>query len=221
MIAVGYYAFEFYYKIPTNETLSNQYISKSVEPYMGIDLVMEYRSSDWTFGMTIGLFEPPSLKYKEYSWEDSTDITGLTMGFKIGYTFGKVDSNRLKQRNSEMDAIMQGVSQGLHEYNMGVQQNNYNNTYQTPSYNQNRTKSTTYKRNRLTGCSSDISCGIGYSCVKPQYSSSGTCMKSVNKFGVQQLNIPKSNIGINMDKQCSFDTQCPIGFKCSNGNCIK
>lgn len=223
MIAIGYYAFELYYKMPTNETLSSQYISKVVDPYMGIDLVMELRSSKWTVGMTIGLFEPPSLKYREYSWEDTTDITGLTMGFKVGYTFGKVDSNRLNQRNREMNTLMEGVSQGLKEYNRGMQQNNYQNnytnTYKSPSYSN---SSSTINRNHSSlGCSSDISCGIGYKCVKPQYSASGTCMKSVNEFGIQQFNSPSSNIGVNMDKKCSFDTECPIGFKCRSGNCIK
>ena len=224
MIAIGYYAFELYYKIPTNETLSSEYISKSVDPYMGIDLVMEQRSSDWTFGITIGLFEPPSLTYNWCCGETSkTDITGFTMGLKIGYTFGKVNANRLKKRNTEMNTIMQETSQGFQEYNRGMKQNNYNyhNTYQIPSYNQNRTKSTLYKTSHSLGCSSDISCGIGYSCVKPQYSYNGTCMKSVNKFGIQQFNTPRSNIGVNMKKQCTFDIQCPIGFKCISGNCIK
>ncbi len=45
-------------------------------------------------------------------------------------------------------------------------------------------------------------------------------MKSVNRAGVQQYSSPRSNMGVNRTKQCSYDTQCPIGFKCSGGNCI-
>ena len=75
-------------------------------------------------------------------------------------------------------------------------------------------------------CSSDYSCGMGYTCVKDLYKSRGTCMKTVNRFGVQQFNSPSSSsIGIRgyNDAQCTFNTDCPIGFKCDRGSkvCIK
>lgn len=72
-----------------------------------------------------------------------------------------------------------------------------------------------------SGCSSDFDCGLGQSCVKPQYSSTGTCMKSVNSSGIPQFNSHQNNVGPNMNKQCTFNTDCPIGFSCSGGNCIK
>ena len=75
-------------------------------------------------------------------------------------------------------------------------------------------------------CSSDYSCGIGYTCVKDLYKSRGTCMKTVNEYGVQQFNMPSSNSlrirGYN-DAECTFNTDCPIGFKCDRRSkvCIK
>lgn len=34
-----------------------------------------------------------------------------------------------------------------------------------------------------SGCSSDFSCGIGQTCVKRNFSSTGVCMKKVNEYG--------------------------------------
>jgi DNA-directed RNA polymerase subunit RPC12/RpoP len=81
--------------------------------------------------------------------------------------------------------------------------------------------SSTYKS---SGCSSDYECGIGNRCVKAQYSSTGTCMKTVNQYGTPTYDLPDpNNIGINPYKKCSFDTDCPIGFKCdsSYNACVK
>lgn len=76
------------------------------------------------------------------------------------------------------------------------------------------------------GCTSDYSCGIGFKCVKAPLKSSGVCMKSVDEYGLKQYNLPSSNsVGPNLDLdgQCSFDTDCPIGFKCDRNYkaCIK
>mgnify|MGYP001051146953 CR=1 FL=1 len=76
------------------------------------------------------------------------------------------------------------------------------------------------------GCASDYSCGIGFKCVKAPLKSSGVCMKSVDEHGIKQYNSPESNsVGPNLDLdgQCSFDTDCPIGFKCDREYkaCIK
>ena len=76
------------------------------------------------------------------------------------------------------------------------------------------------------GCTSDYSCGIGFKCVKAPLKSSGVCMKSVDEYGLKQYNLPNSNsVGPNLDLdgQCSFDTDCPIGFKCDRNYkaCIK
>lgn len=66
-------------------------------------------------------------------------------------------------------------------------------------------------------CMSDFDCGIGYSCIKKPFQSNGVCMKNVDEYGNPQYNMPKLNsIGPNMnsDGECSFDTDCPIGFRC-------
>ena len=78
----------------------------------------------------------------------------------------------------------------------------------------------------LFACSSDFDCDMGASCVKKPYHSDGVCMKNVNEFGTQQYNMPSTDsIGPNMDTdgQCTFSTDCPIGFKCDSNYkvCVK
>lgn len=92
----------------------------------------------------------------------------------------------------------------------------------TPSFSGSTTQST-YSEG---GCASDYSCGIGFKCVKAPLKSSGVCMKSVDEYGLKQYNLPNSNsVGPNLDLdgQCSFDTDCPIGFKCDRNYkaCVK
>jgi hypothetical protein len=76
-------------------------------------------------------------------------------------------------------------------------------------------------------CSSDYSCGeMGLVCVKPNYSSEGVCMRSVNNFGVQQYDLPRTNSVLPKFPRrtdCHFDLDCPIGFRCdlSSGACLK
>jgi hypothetical protein len=71
-------------------------------------------------------------------------------------------------------------------------------------------------------CSSDYDCGVGYSCVKEMYKSHGECAKTIDGFGIQQFNPPRDNsIGIKTESQCSFNVDCPIGFTCHSGSCIK
>lgn len=64
-------------------------------------------------------------------------------------------------------------------------------------------------------CSSDYSCGTGRKCVKQAYSSRGVCMRSVNEYGVQTYTNPDpKSIEIKTKGNCTFDTDCPPGFKC-------
>ncbi len=74
-------------------------------------------------------------------------------------------------------------------------------------------------------CSSDFSCGMGQTCVKSPYKTRGNCMKTVNRYGTPQYNMPSpKSIGPNMSGgSCMFSTDCPIGFKCDRRlkACIK
>lgn len=75
-------------------------------------------------------------------------------------------------------------------------------------------------------CSSDFSCGIGYTCVKAPLKTSGVCMKSVDEYGLRQFNTPSTqSVGPNLDLQgqCQFDTDCPVAFRCDRTYkaCIK
>lgn len=66
-------------------------------------------------------------------------------------------------------------------------------------------------------CTSDFSCGMGYTCVKPPLHTVGVCMRSVDEMGIQQFDLPKlDSVGPNMriEGQCTFTTDCPVGFRC-------
>ncbi|MDD2225990.1 MAG: hypothetical protein PHD42_02610 [Dysgonamonadaceae bacterium] len=78
----------------------------------------------------------------------------------------------------------------------------------------------------LFGCYSDFDCSMGERCVKKSFQSNGVCMEEVDEFGMKQYELPDpDSIGPNMDMdgQCSFDMDCPIGFRCDNKYkvCIK
>lgn len=71
----------------------------------------------------------------------------------------------------------------------------------------------------LATCNSDFECGIGNHCVKPPLQSTGTCMKTVSEYGVQEYNLPRTESvlpNMNLNGQCSFDTDCPINFRCDS-----
>jgi len=77
----------------------------------------------------------------------------------------------------------------------------------------------------IFACTSDFDCSYGNSCVKKPYSSEGVCMQNVNQFGVKQYVAPKTNsVMPRMDNNgCSFDMDCPIGFRCDSNYkvCVK
>jgi hypothetical protein len=62
-------------------------------------------------------------------------------------------------------------------------------------------------------CISEFDCGIGYRCVKAQFTTYGVCMKSVNEYGMQQYDLPRlDSRNPKYEADCDFDTDCPIGF---------
>lgn len=68
-------------------------------------------------------------------------------------------------------------------------------------------------------CTSDFSCGVGEACVKDQFQSTGTCAKTVDRNGVQQFGThDPASVGVGRPDQCSLDTDCPVGFRCSKGS---
>ena len=129
------------------------------------------------------------------------------------------------QKNIKAQTNFNSLLNGLNDLSNSMSnqtntiQKNNNKSYSTKTYNY--SPPTLYTPSSSSSCSSDFDCGSSYKCVKPQYSSNGTCMKSVNKMGIERYTSPINNRGINKTKQCSYDLQCPLGFKCSSGNCIQ
>jgi len=77
---------------------------------------------------------------------------------------------------------------------------------------------------KALACYSDYGCPLGYLCVKPPFSMKGKCMKAVDEFGLPTYPLPRFNsIMPRMERDCYFDTDCPIGFYCDRkyGVCIK
>jgi len=71
-------------------------------------------------------------------------------------------------------------------------------------------------------CRSDFDCDYGSTCVKKQFSSDGFCAKEVNSYGNPTYKSPSlDSVGPRMDSGCSFNSECPIGFKCINNSCVK
>ena len=77
-------------------------------------------------------------------------------------------------------------------------------------------------------CSSDFDCGIGHRCLKNFGELSGICAKTVNEYGSPTYDLPEiDSIGVGQGGNCSFTTDCPLGFDCRKnagqlyGFCIK
>jgi hypothetical protein len=79
---------------------------------------------------------------------------------------------------------------------------------------------------RASGCASDFDCGVGGTCVKPYYSGTGACARSVNEYGGQTFDLPRTNsifVNVPDDADCKLFTDCPVGFRCdaSSGACVQ
>lgn len=74
-------------------------------------------------------------------------------------------------------------------------------------------------------CASDYQCDLGYKCVKPYGQAIGQCMEKVDQFGFSKKHdiSRESNYGANKKAECSFDMDCPVGFRCDSmyKACIK
>ena len=63
-------------------------------------------------------------------------------------------------------------------------------------------------------CSSNWDCQSGLYCLKAPGSHQGACVQSVNRFGSPTLERPTNNFLDKGVKQCNYDLDCPIGFRC-------
>lgn len=156
-------------------------------------------------------------------WGNNNAITSLR-------SWGKpIPQPDLLYAKKQRDAIAQqqaAIALSNVAYNLGCalgggscsgSQSNYSiPSYTAPS--NNTYKSNSYTSQKLSNqCSSDFSCGIGFTCVKAPYKSNGVCTKSVNKYGTRQFNTPNTDsIGVNFNAQCRFTTDCPVGFTCDS-----
>lgn len=71
------------------------------------------------------------------------------------------------------------------------------------------------------GCTSDLGCGVGRACVKPAGQINGYCAQTVDQFGTPVSYSPRSDSIGPGARQCWFATDCPIGFDCQQGSCVK
>ncbi|PKA10480.1 hypothetical protein CH372_19190 [Leptospira meyeri] len=98
---------------------------------------------------------------------------------------------------------------------------NFQPTYQNPKqFNQNQ--NTEFK------CYSDYDCQMGQKCAKSSSQSQGICANVVNNNGIPIYNYSPSPDSVKPGVgNCSFDTDCSIGFRCHKstgslyGNCLK
>jgi hypothetical protein len=71
-------------------------------------------------------------------------------------------------------------------------------------------------------CTSDFQCGgIGVVCIKPAGQLMGQCGRSVNQFGNQEFNLPRMDSMGPGKRSCYSMADCPVGFQCNQGNCVK
>jgi hypothetical protein len=72
-------------------------------------------------------------------------------------------------------------------------------------------------------CSSDADCGgPGYACAKPAGSFTGECARAVNQYGTQDFSRTPQGSSLGPGRrQCWTTTDCPIGFSCNDGVCLK
>jgi len=125
------------------------------------------------------------------------------------------EQRRRQQESENMAAGLIAIGAILGAAAAGSNSNtSYPSYYPTDTYSQPTTTTTSTHDN---SCSSDYSCGIGYSCVKKPFSSTGICLKAVDSYGTPTYKMPDSNsINIKTEGSCMFNTDCPIGFRCDN-----
>jgi hypothetical protein len=72
---------------------------------------------------------------------------------------------------------------------------------------------------QVSECSSDYQCTYGQRCVKGPMQSKGLCVQTVNQYGQPIQTQPRNNSfqpNISPIGQCTFNSECPIGFECNS-----
>lgn len=101
-------------------------------------------------------------------------------------------------------SVLQGMAEGMNQSNRTISH--------TPQQQAN-----VYEPETKT-CSNDYGCSYGSTCVKDQFKMQGFCAKKVDAYGIQTLTPPNpDSVYLGGEGDCSFDTDCPIGFKCVKG----
>lgn len=124
----------------------------------------------------------------------------------------EIEEAEQKQRAAAAGAL-RAISAGMQTYAAGVSQTTHQTTTTIPS--------------SSVGCSSDFSCGVGRTCVKQLYQSTGVCMRAANEYGAPSYTAPKlDSVGPNVPKASSCTSAgatCPVGFRCDygSGRCIR
>ncbi len=81
----------------------------------------------------------------------------------------------------------------------------------------------------FAGCYSDFDCGVGNECVKAagDINITGICVTPSDQFGNKTYNYSPPHGQPHTVNNCSFDTDCSIGFSCVKrsgqiyGICVK
>jgi hypothetical protein len=91
-------------------------------------------------------------------------------------------------------------------------------TYQS-AYRPQAQKQITTPTVQVSECSSDYQCTYGQHCVKGPMQSKGLCVQTVNQYGQPIQSQPRNNSfqpNISPIGQCTFNSECPIGFECNS-----
>ncbi len=159
----------------------------------------------------------------QQSWDESKEIS---KNEKIRNCYQQFYPELYIQNSNKYE--MKNRKTNYHEQNFESSDNyqkfQYHQRGQTKESNQNFQ----YQNPNENACSSDFNCNYGQKCVKSSLSSQGECADVVDSYGNKLNNYTPSTDSIYPGKgSCSFDNECPTGFRCHKatgslyGNCLK
>lgn len=136
-------------------------------------------------------------------------------------TFANCVYSGIAQAEMEVERrrrILLAIGTGMQAVGQGMSQSSYRRS--PPSYSPPPARYRSRVLAEESRCRSDFECGIGRVCVKPPYSYTGTCAIPVNEYGTPVPGVLRhDSIGPGEPKgQCSWDSDCPVGFRCTKAN---